>query len=51
MSFLTAIMQITARENNLPLDNMVLQTKVTQMIEVEDILKKKKKGTFIHGFF
>lgn len=29
MSFLTAIMQLTAREKTLPLDNMALETKVT----------------------
>ena len=31
MSFLTAIMQATARDKNLPLDNMTLQTNVTWM--------------------
>jgi dynein heavy chain, axonemal len=37
MSFLTAIMQLTAREKELPLDNMVLQTCVTSFMTEKEI--------------
>ena len=37
MSFLTSIMQTTARSKNLPLDNMVLHTYVTNVFDVDEI--------------
>jgi dynein heavy chain len=43
MSFLTAIMQVTARENLLPLDNMALVTKVTPFKDVNELLASEKK--------
>ena len=43
MSFLTAIMQITARENGLPLDNMALVTKVTNFKDVNELIASEKK--------
>ena len=43
MSFLTAIMQITARENGLPLDNMALVTKVTNFKDVNDLIAFEKR--------
>lgn len=39
MSFVTAVMQFIARERNLPLDNMVVQTNVTIFKEPSDINK------------
>lgn len=43
MSFLTAIMQITARENSLPLDNMALVTKVTNFKDVNELVAFEKR--------
>lgn len=43
MSFLTAIMQITSRENGLPLDNMALVTKVTGFKDAADLQAFDKK--------
>ena len=43
MSFLTAIMQITARENGLPLDNMALVTKITNFKDVNELIASEKK--------
>lgn len=37
MSFLTAVMQNTARQDGFPLDNMSLQTTVTQIRNSEDV--------------
>jgi dynein heavy chain, axonemal len=51
MSFLTAIMQVTAREKNLPLDSMCLQTDVTNMFEVEEVTGPAERGTYVHGLF
>lgn len=43
MSFLTAIKQITARENGLPLDNMALYTKVTPYKDGPELIAAEKK--------
>jgi dynein heavy chain, axonemal len=51
MSFLTAIMQVTAREFGLPLDSMCLQTDITNMFEVEEVTAPAEKGMYIHGLF
>lgn len=51
MSFLTAIMQVTAREKQLPLDNMCLQTDVLNIKDVEEISSAAESGAFVHGFF
>lgn len=51
MSFLTAIMQVTAREFVLPLDSMCLQTDVTNMFEVEEVTAPPERGMYIHGLF
>mmetsp|Transcript_38922 Transcript_38922/g.38526 ORF Transcript_38922/g.38526 Transcript_38922/m.38526 type:complete len:144 (+) Transcript_38922:1499-1930(+) len=51
MSFLTAIMQVTARKDNLPLDSMCLQTDVTNMFEVEEVAGPAEKGMYVHGLF
>ena len=50
MSFLTAILQATAREHNLPLDNMCIQTNVTSQF-IEDIQTKAEIGYYTHGLF
>jgi len=51
MSFLTAIMQVTARLKGLPLDDMVLQTNVTVMKEFNEVTAYAENGFFVHGLF
>ncbi|CAD8057207.1 unnamed protein product [Paramecium primaurelia] len=51
MSFLTAIMQKTAREQGLPLDDMVLQTNVTGAKGHEEVTVPAETGAFIHGLY
>jgi dynein heavy chain len=50
MSFLTAVMQLTARLNTLPLDKMALETTVTNFREPSEILAPPTSGAYIHGF-
>jgi len=50
MSFLTAIMQITARATGLPLDDMCLKTEVSNNFLVEDFPENAVKGAYINGF-
>eukprot|EP00741_Cyanophora_paradoxa_P005992 tig00000955_g5810.t1 len=47
-SFLTAVMQTTARKNDWPLDKTVIQTEVTKKT-FEDIEQAAREGAFIHG--
>ena len=51
MSFLTAVMQLTARQKELPLDSMVLDTEVTHFRDHSEILSEPDQGVFIHGLF
>lgn len=51
MSFLTSVMQTTARAKNLPLDNMTLQTTVTNVNDSEEIHNYPENGAYVHGFF
>jgi len=51
MSYLTAVMQTTARSSKLPLDNMCLQTTVTASRKPEDLTEAAKEGVYIHGLF
>lgn len=51
MSFLTAIMQKTAREKSLPLDNMALRTHPTPIREPNDVANKAENGAYVHGLF
>lgn len=51
MSFLTAIMQITAREKGLPLDNMCLKTDVMNTKDAEEVGPDPESGAFISGYF
>ena len=51
MSFLTAIMQVTAREENLPLDSMCLKTDVTNVLQPDEIQANAPNGQYLHGFF
>ncbi|XP_021937393.1 dynein beta chain, ciliary isoform X2 [Zootermopsis nevadensis] len=49
-SFLTAIMQSTARKNELPLDKMCLQCDVTKK-QKEDFSSAPREGAYVHGLF
>jgi len=51
MSYLTAIMQVTARAAGLPLDDMTLVTEVTNSKEKTDFPEFPETGAYIHGFF
>lgn len=51
MSFLTSVMQITARAKGLPLDNMTLQTNVTNLTDVEEVQNYPENGAYVHGLF
>jgi len=50
MSFLTAIMQITARATGLPLDDMCLRSEVRNEMTPEEITEAPEAGAFINGF-
>lgn len=50
MSFITAVIQSTAREKNLPLDNMCIQTNVMPFF-VDEVQGKAEDGYYIHGLF
>ncbi|TNN09426.1 Dynein beta chain, ciliary [Schistosoma japonicum] len=49
-SFLTAIMQQTARKNEWPLDRMVLQCDVTKKTK-DEMSAPPREGAYIHGLF
>jgi dynein heavy chain len=49
-SFLTAIMQQTARKNQWPLDKMCLQCDVTKK-QRDDISSAPREGAFVHSLF
>lgn len=51
MSFLTAIMQSTAREHGLPLDDMCLKTDVLNVRDKTELQANAEAGAYIHGFF
>nr|XP_023023241.1 dynein beta chain, ciliary-like [Leptinotarsa decemlineata] len=49
-SFLTAIMQQTARKNEWPLDKMCLMTDVTKK-QKDDFTSAPREGAYVHGLF
>lgn len=51
MSFLTAVMQTTARRDLLPLDQMTLKTEVLNIRDHSTITEPPANGSYIHGFF
>ena len=51
MAYLTAIMQVTARQENLPLDDMSLRTEVKNSFAVEDFPAFATVGAYVTGFF
>jgi dynein heavy chain len=50
MSFLTAIMQVTSRAHQLPLDDICLKTDVKNSMATEDF-KAAEVGAYVNGFF
>lgn len=51
MSYLTAIMQVTARAASLPLDDMCLVTEVLNTKEKNDFPEFAEDGAYINGFY
>jgi dynein heavy chain len=51
MAYLTAIMQVTARHTNLPLDKMAVDTHVTTFLEPSEVSEYPEDGMFVHGLF
>lgn len=51
MSYLTAIMQTTARATGLPLDGMCLQTTVTNTRDKSEFTEFAAQGAYINGYF
>merc|ERR1719295_407216 len=49
-SFLTAIMQSTARKNELPLDKMCLTCEVTKKV-AREMQSPPREGAYVHGLF
>jgi dynein heavy chain len=50
MSFLTAIMQITARATNQPLDEMCLRSDVTNHYDITELTEYPETGSYVNGF-
>lgn len=51
MAFLTAIMQVTARRDGMPLNAMTIETHVTTMLNPQQIERAPTDGAFIYGLF
>ena len=51
MSYLTAIMQVTARSEGLPLDDICLRTEVKNSFSKEDFPSFAPNGAYVTGFF
>jgi len=50
-SYLTAVMQVTARRTGAPLDQMTTETHVTTFIKPSEVEYYPKDGAFIHGLY
>lgn len=50
-SYLTAVMQVTARRTGMPLDQMTTETHVTTFLKPDTIDYYPVDGAFIHGFY
>lgn len=50
-SYLTAVMQVTARRTGLPLDQMTTETHISTFMKPEQCDYVPQDGAFIHGFF
>jgi dynein heavy chain, axonemal len=50
-SYLTAVMQVTARRTGMPLDQMTTETHVTTFLRPETIDYYPTDGAFVHGLY
>jgi dynein heavy chain, axonemal len=50
-AYLTAVMQVTARQTGLPLDKMTTETHITTMLKKDDPKEFPVDGAFVHGLF
>jgi len=50
-SYLTAVMQVTARRTGMPLDQMTTETHVTTYLKPEQVEYYPEDGAFIHGLY
>jgi len=53
-AYLTAVMQVTARQTGLPLDKMTIETFITTMSSPEQVTKETPPpldGAYVHGLF
>jgi dynein heavy chain len=50
-SYLTAVMQVTARATGVALDKMTTETHVTNCHDHNELTEYAVEGTYIHGFF
>ena len=48
-AFLTAVMQVTARKNELPLDRLATVVEVTKKMTPDEIEASTRDGAYIHG--
>ena len=50
-SYLTAVMQVTARRTGMPLDQMTTETHITTFMKPEFVDYYPQDGAFVHGLF
>jgi dynein heavy chain len=50
-AFLTAVMQVTARKNELPLDKLVTAVDVTKKMDPAEVEAATRDGAFVYGLF
>lgn len=50
-AYLTAVMQVTARQTGLPLDKMTTETHITTMISHDQPKEFPVDGAYVHGLF
>jgi len=44
-------MQVTARRDNLALDDMTLKTTITNILSPTEITESAENGAYVHGFY
>lgn len=50
-SYLTAVMQVTARRTGMPLDQMTTETHITTFLKADQVDYYPEDGAFVHGLF
>jgi dynein heavy chain len=50
-SYLTAVMQVTARRTGMPLDQMTTETHITTFLKPDMVDYYPEDGAFVHGFY